>query len=487
MTCVKMRGMANFIVTAYTLRYLDTCERRIWLDHHGDPAQRDTVDTDRALIGLEHERAVGDAVFGPTEVVQAESWEDMVAATLDLMRQGAVGIKGAAFERSITVNGHNLTLRGRIDWLRRIAQPSLLGRWAYQPVEIKQRKDLNDADRLQLDLYLWFLEAVQGVEATGWFWMGRDVDNTPLYAVEHTYDPNGLFAAIARSTSVLAASPDAPPIFLASHCKACHWHSACTRTASETRALTLLPGLSQITWEHMRRAGLHTVDDVAALTAAELQRFKGVGKARARELLSSAQSITHSQPVLRSPLPPLVRQPGIMLDLETRLDGGEPWCFGWMEGNGQVQIAIVAPYFTGETLTLPDGHTIYIIPDSDAGWRLVAGAGFDCPVYHWGGFERQVLRATAPPDVIEVLEGRLHDLNRTFKNCFALPMRSTSIKKVALYFGFAWPEGTNAFSAWHDYTAWLLDNDRDRLARACAYNRADVEALDLIWRWMVRQ
>jgi len=89
--------------------------------------------------------------------------------------------------------------------------------------------------------------------------------------------------------------------------------------------------------------------------------------------------------------------------------------------------------------------------------------------------------------VIEVLEGRLHDLNRTFKNSFALPMRSTSIKKVAPYFGFAWPEGTNAFSAWHDYTAWLLDNDRDRLARACAYNRADVEALDLIWRWMVRQ
>lgn len=473
------------MITAYTLRHLYQCERRVWLDQHGDPSLLEDVISERALIGLEHERKIGEMMFGEVSPVSAASWTDMVRITREFMAQGVAGIQGAAFEREITVGIQTIRVRGRVDWLRKINQPSELGRWAYEPIEIKQRTELQEADRVQLDLYLWLLTEAQGAESTGWFWMGMDDDGTPLRRFEHIYNADRLNGAFARVTGV--TDNNAPPIFLTSHCKLCGWHSACTRVAQHERAFTLLPGLSQVTWEHMRQAGIRTVEDVAALSSAELQKFKGVGKTRALEMLSSAQAMSAGQPVLRSPLPPLVRLPGVMLDLETRLDDNEVWCFGWQGVEGGVQVAVVAKRFDGDSLALPDGQTIHIIPDSDTGWRMVAEAAAQMPgpVYHWGAFEQGVLRASAPRDVIEALQDRMHDLNRTFRKSFALPLRSTSIKTVAPYFGFAWPEGANALTAHDDYRAWLLDNDRAALARACAYNRADVEALALVWRWMV--
>jgi predicted RecB family nuclease len=136
------------------------------------------------------------------------------------------------------------------------------------------------------------------------------------------------------------------------------------------------------------------------------------------------------------------------------------------------------------TYALPDGHRIIIIPDSDAGWRLVAATGGNQPVYHWSGYELEVLRKTAPPDTVAALENRLHDLHRTFKQTVTIPIRGTSIKKVGPYLGYHWPEGATAFTAWADYQAWLLDNDKEALARACAYQRADVEALEVVWKWL---
>jgi hypothetical protein len=198
----------------------------------------------------------------------------------------------------------------------------------------------------------------------------------------------------------------------------------------------------------------------------------------------------NNRPYLRrAPIPDDLHIPGMMLDLETRMDGGAslPWCFGWQIGGSPVQIAIVDHYFEGGTLPLHDGNHIIMIEDSDEGWRMMAEAALTVQgaVYHWGSFEKSILRSTAPADVIAVLDERLHDLNRTFRKSFMLPFKGTGLKKVAPYLGFVWPDGASAFTAWADYNAWLMESNKHALARACAYNRADVEALALIWKWML--
>lgn len=477
--------MSETIITAYTLRYLSMCERRVWLDHHGDRNLRETIPADVFTDGIKHEQAVSAAMFGAATPVEALNWADMVQVTRDLMRRGAAGIQGAAYERTIDF-GLPITVRGRVDWLRRVSQSSSLGHWSYEPVEIKLRKELKLEDRLQLDLYLWLLNQEQGVETSGWFWMGRDYDNHPLRVIEHTLDEAGLLTAFER-VSALLESASTPPVFLASHCKSCPWHSSCQQAAAVGRDIALLPGLSRQTWEHMHRENISTLDHILVLSPQDLSHFKGVGKKRAMEIQAHAQAVMSGMPVPRCPLPEKVRLPGVMLDLETRLDDGQVWCFGWRGADGRTRAAIVDRFCEEELLYLLDGQELIIIRDSDEGWRMVAEAANEMPgpVYHWGSFEKGVLRNTAPPDVIRVLDDRLHDLNRTFRQTYALPVRGTSIKKVAPYLGFHWPEGTNAFSAWADYSAWLLDSNADALARACAYNRADVDALALIWQWMV--
>lgn len=480
--------MPERIISAYTLRHLLMCERRIWLDYHDDPALRNAVPDSQSMRGLAHEQAVSGAMFGEVTPVAANSWSEMISATQHLMQQGASAIQGAAFEQTIQLS-QPLVVRGRVDWLRRFSQRSAFGGWAYEPIEIKLHRELTDADRLQLDLYVWLLAMVQEVEPSGWFWLGRDVDQKPLNIVEYTYDENRLIAALERVDALLTQS-SSPAVFLARHCETCHWYDRCKQSTVESPTLASLSGLSRQTWEHMRQQGIVTLDQLLELSPKDLESFKGLGKTKALELYSHAQAVSRARPVQRGPLPLPAQQTGIMLDLETCMDMdtmGVPWCFGWQEPGGSFQVAIVDRFYESTNPSLPDGTPVTIIADSDEGWRIMARAAQNHPgpVYHWGSFEKGVLHSTAPADAIEILDNRLHDLNRTFKKSFVFPVRGTSIKTVAPYLGFSWPPETSAFSAWADYQAWLLDSDVDALARACAYNRADVEAMSLIWQWMI--
>ena len=64
------------------------CERRVWLDAHGDPAERDmsTPETLRLYaLGSQHEQHIYTTTAGEIKPVDITSWEEGVAATRDLM------------------------------------------------------------------------------------------------------------------------------------------------------------------------------------------------------------------------------------------------------------------------------------------------------------------------------------------------------------------------------------------------------------------
>jgi predicted RecB family nuclease len=433
-----------------------------------------------ALAGLAHEQVV-QYTAGVQQRITTTSWAEAVQVTRDLMTRCADAIGNAALERTIPLDPPRRA-HGRVDRLVRV-----FGR--YMPVEIKQRAQVQFADRLQLDFYLWLLQGVQPESISGEFWLGGDDDGYPLHHLTHEFDEARLLTAFQQIVATLAQA-DAPPIFLGSHCEQCGWQAACHQSAQTAGDIALLPDLTRKTWAHFQRAGIRSLADVLALSVAELRRFDGVGAAKARTYLDSARAHSQQQPILRAGQAALSLPPGAMLDIETEMAGkpiGRPWCFGWSEVDGSVRVAVVAAYFDGDGLTLPDGRTITIIPDSDAGWRLVAESAEELGglVYHWSGFEPERLRHTAPEDAIAILQPRMHDLLQTFKRNVTLPMRSRNIKAVAHYFGYRWPDGSSAQQAWGDYQAWRLDNDADALARACAYQNADVEALAVVWDWLV--
>lgn len=477
-------------ITAQTLRHLLVCERRVWLDAHADPALRDAP-TPEALrlyaLGSQHDELVHAATAGQVEPVDIASWEEGVAVTRDLMQQGVQGILGACLEvqTSLDLTGTIYTLRGRVDQLLRVWHQ---GEYIYSPIEIKQRNRPEEADWLQLDLYVWMVSLIQGAVPPAELWLGVDALGRPRYRLAHEYDEDRLMAAALRITELLTFAPE-PPVRIDAHCATCPWAAACQDVAQREKRLDLLYGVSRIARANLEAAGILRLEDLVARSPDELLGIKGIGPRTAPRIRANAQAWLENRPVWLEALPEVCRQPGWMFDLETWEVGGRtvPWCMGWCDGDGQMYIALVAPVQLPETLTLPGGQTVTLAPDSDAAWEVFAAAvGEDSrPIFHWTGYDAAILRGSAPAYIRAQVEPRLHDLNATLKRVVSLPLKSMSIKPVSAYLGFAWPGYQDWFAAYLDYRRWLETGSLDALIRACGYQQADVQSMAHVWRWLV--
>ena len=477
------------MITAHTLRYLLICERCAWLDVYGDPAARGETPPDVQrlyALGVQHEQGVQAATAATITPFEIESWEEGVATTQDLMRQGVSAIAGAYLEVNtpLDLSDRVYTLRGRVDRLVRIA---LSEQFVYAPVEIKQHARADDADRVQLDFYVWLLSQLQGEVPPAELWLGADPYGAPRFREPHVYDEARLLALLTRAAERLT-TPEEPPVRLIPDCKTCPWDRLCRSEAERGGNLDLLYRVSRTTREHLRQAGFTSLAHVAAQTPDVLQQVKGIGPATAPAIRANAQSWIGRRPVWYGRLPEGFGADGWMFDLETWESRGQtvPWCMGWCDTQGHTQIALVAPVPSPELLILPDGQPVILVPDSDSAWEVFAEAvGGDAPVFHWTAYDAGMLRTTAPRAVQERLGPRMHDLHRTVTRAVSFPLGSTSIKTVSAYLGFPWPGYQDWFAAYQDYRYWLDAGRLDALMRACLYQHADVESMAWVWRWLI--
>jgi predicted RecB family nuclease len=246
--------------------------------------------------------------------------------------------------------------------------------------------------------------------------------------------------------------------------------------------IAVLPGLGRHVQQGLRAAGIRTVDQFAALTPEELQKFKGI-KTTAHSLRASAQAFVDQKPVWYRPLPPPCEQAGWMFDLETDPLTAVPWCLGWCDEHGHVEIALVANRPHSDAFAAAG---ITIVPHPDDAWRLFAEklSINQCPIYHWTGYDAGVMRQTAPAAVQNQLLHRMHDLHKSFNASVRLPLSSTSLKPVSRYLEFQWSGYDDWAQAYWDYQAWLRHGHEAPILRACLYQRQDVEALGVVWQWL---
>jgi predicted RecB family nuclease len=493
----QRRAQENtIIVPATALRLLQMCERRVWLDQYGDVDSRDATPpgvTYRLNQGVQHEEAIHRAAGIPTEPVVVSDWAEGVRLTRDLMARGTPLIVGAHVERTVQIDGtgQSLVMRGRIDRLERVDVAHRLGWGArpetllYAPVEIKQYSRLSRADFLQLDAYLWMLEALQPQSVSGWFWLGQDGAQQPLYKTEHVFDEERFSAAIRRLTQILTQS-DEPPAKLETHCKTCHWYSTCRSAASKQLHVSMLPGLSRQAKEHLQQQGITTLDQVVAMPPEALTQVKGI-KTTAPAVHAQARAFVENRPVWYQALHERCLNSGVMFDLETDPYTNLPWSWGWVDRHNVAHVLITSEGCRAHKVELFDGRVVMVVPDKDTAWESFADAvsDSDCPIYHWTGFDAGVMRSTAPRQVREQLEERMHDLHRSFKRCVKFPVDGNSLKVVARYLNFEWAEYDAWDAAYWDYQRWLRRGDMEALARSCNYQRADVEALAVVWNWLV--
>ncbi len=471
----------EIIITATMLRHLTICNRRVWLDHHGDPDLR-TADALALAHGRDHEAAV-QAAAQPDRIraLPVEgTWDELVTWTRGAMADQVHLIIDAPLEAVVTISGVTVRLRGRADRLVRRQWYGEDGRTYYAPIEIKSYSQARPADLLQLRAYLWLLEETQGEATAGQLWLGRDLYDQPIRKQTVQPDHDEVRAALATAVAILMDAE--PPIWLASHCETCHWRGHCEAQAHTTKAITLLPNLPRESWVQLHEIGVTTLHQIADATPESLRAIRKIGKMRSEKFPQAARAFLSGEPVWSQPLEAASRRPGLCLDIETEWDINKPWSFGFTDPDGVLTTLVVG---RGESpLTLPNGIRVDLVRNAIEAWAWIADKAGDAPIYHWGGYDHAVMRATASAAVRERIDGQMIDLNRVWRRTVIAPITSTSMKTVAPYLGCPYPDATDAMLAWRLYQQWRLDRQPAGLAQACGYLRADVIGLARAWAWL---
>lgn len=486
-----MPNQKPIIIRASDLRKLHFCQRKAWLDIHGDVTERNLPTHEqmiRLIDGVSHEEKVHEATTDEIRPHVVRSWREGVEMTRSAMQQGTRGIIGAFLEAEFEMGNQRVSVRGKAD---RIVPLRLADHTVYAPIEIKHYRSITASDELQLDCYIWLLGQIQGIRPPAQFWMGRGVDGLPDQRIRHQYDDTRLMQAFELLLQYHMREADEPDVYIDSRCKQCHWFSACRKEATATYDLSLINRLRQDSREELLAADVKTLNHLIEIESAQLRQIKGI-KSTAEQFHAQARAWVEDRPIFYREPSPLCMGDVWHVDTEYypnhAANGYEVWSIGWSRGDEPPNIILVAEGQSEKELSLPNGQRVLVVHSADDAWRLFAEIveQDDAPIFHWSsGADKTALQKKAPVDVVKHLESRFTDLERHFIQTVQLPVIGTSIKDIAKYLGFTWSGHTHYSAALHDYETWLSSGDEMALARTCFYQSDDVSALAVVRGWMI--
>jgi uncharacterized protein len=436
-----------------------------YLECHGDPGEKVPPDAGTRRVfetGLAWERACFASLDGAVEVPwDGAHWAAGQAATEALMRRGVPWIY-----QPVLVAGD---LRGRPDLLRRLDEPSALGTFAYEPVDVKSHKKVSAKDRVQLRVSARLLEPVLGrAPAHGGIWLSTDkIARVDLS--EHAGDLLDRMRAVrdgrARTDGVRC-----------DECQACPWVDHCSREWEAGRHATLVRGATGNLARKLLRAGLRTFDDVERRSPRHLAARLKLRPDLAVRLHRGARAWVLGRPVpLRPPRWPDAPA-AHFYDIETL--GETVYLHGLLTLDGAGR--------TIERQTLARTRE-----DERRAWHElldIVAALPEGPIYAWSNFEAghvQRLRSRHEGGAAGYrrLTRDLVDLCAFVRTHFALLTSGYGIKEVAPLFGFSWQAkdaGGLAAGTW--YQDWLAGGDDALRRKVCEYNLDDVRPMLAVYR-----
>ena len=248
--------------------------------------------------------------------------------------------------------------------------------------------------------------------------------------------------------------------------------------------VSLLSGLHSSARKHFAEENITSLQQIVAMPWEKLTRFKGI-KTTAPAIHAHARAFVENRPIWFKRLPVECYKSGFFFDIETT-PPDNAWSIGWSDEQGVYQAAIVVPTQAPAAVQVSAGHKVYFVRNSFALWQTFCEAVSvsDAPIYHWTKYDPGIMSA-AVPSLYQPLANRFRDLHHIFKHAVKFPVQGNSIKAVAPHLGFRWSVTDDWSEAYLDYASFLNDRDPKRLERTSAYQRDDVIAMDIIWRWLV--
>lgn len=469
-------------ISGAMIRDVHLCERKVALDIHGDPADRDPVSPFTSMLwreGLAHEEEVFGGLGDGVADFRGLERRDRELGTLRAMEDGANVILGSVIEHA--------DLIGMPDVLRRTST-------GYLAQDVKSGAALEGPRRnYKKDYLVQVAHYAHILERSG---LGRgDVAGIiGRSGAETAYDlsaPLGrervsgaeLHLRLLDLARDLRASPDAARGALSAACSMCEWKTRCRRELAAADDLTRIAGLGRAIREPIE-AIAKTVSALAALDPAALGAVPGVGAERLRRLADRARLLADpaAGPIVREPLR-LVR-PAYAIDFDVEADPLRNLVylhgFWHVAPDGTREFT----HFFAETAN-EDGEKAAFARAIEH-FRSHRSAHW----FHYSQYERTAYRQLQRrhPDVcgedeIDVMFAaeRCTDVYAIVAARTDWPLGSYGIKAIAVACGFSWddadPGGANSVE-WYD--RFVTTGDPALRDRIVAYNRDDVRASEVV-------
>lgn len=460
-----MRGS----ITEKTFYQYLKCPNWVYFDAHASEARPHDVLMsklqDDGLISEKERELLG----GRQDLVEvtAEDPDEAFRQTLAFMREGRQTVY-----HGVLIDKHWV---GHPDLLEKVEGRSRLGDYYYVAADMKRSRFLRDDHKFQGCFYAELLERIQGVKPVQGYVVTPDRNVLPYLIEEFEAEYELTLTEIEK---IIAGQR--PAHFVTSGCKQSPWQQECR---SESEACDDLSLLNRVWREEVRaleEAGVLTIGALALKSVSELEQLcPGVSSSRLEIMRDQAIAITQNRHIIRRNVELPEADVELFFDIESDPLRDFDYLFGVLKvtsaGEEYVSFMASSPEKEGEM------------------WREFVHfieRHIDAPMYHYGGFEEEVVRRFSAKYGIgeiarEALERNMIDILAVIRPSVIFPLSFYSLKDIGEYIGVDWrsddASGANSV-LW--FEEWLKKKTPKLLQKILEYNEDDVRATYKLQRWV---
>jgi predicted RecB family nuclease len=342
---------------------------------------------------------------------------------------------------------------GRPDVLRKVAKPSRLGGWSYEPYDCKLSRETKAATILQLGVYSALLAEIQGDNPEFMYVVpaGKNFEAEPYRFAEYAAYYRYVKARLEKVCGDGQGEQTYPEP--CTHCDVCRWFRECDARWREDDHLSLVAGITRLQRNQLNCWQTDTMTKLAVLPIPLEERpLRGSdeGYERVREQARvQVQGRTQEGPVHE--LLPIAEGMGfsklpepsrldMLVDLEGdpfATDGGRQYLFGFVATDEQNELLYSKRWcFTA----VEEKHAFeWVVDEIMRRWN----AAPNMHVYHFGAYEPGRFKwlmgryATREDEIDRMLRaGLLVDLHTIFKQAIRAGVEEYSLKALEVFHKF---------------------------------------------------
>ena len=368
-------------------------------------------------------------------------------------------------------------LMGKPDLLLRVEGRSALGDWAYEVVEIKSSKNIEARHILQTAFYNYLIGKIQRSMPQRFHIINRDNE---MLSFEFSDYSSQLATALSEIAQIYDGKikPELDAVDWP-------WKSYARKLAEAAHDILLIAGIGRSKRARLRKAGILTIEDLAAVP--ESLSVEGIGPERLTHFKLAATAKLSGRHILLSK-PELPRAATeIFLDIEGTdemlIDGKViqvDYLVGTLVRSREQQF--YKPFFARRFDQEGEVFVSFL--------RFLAELRSPV-IFHYGSYERVHLerlfeKYDVKPELRDQLGRAMFDLLPVIKNCLVMPTPSNSIKDIGRYIGFVWRQGeeVDAQASIALYIRYQQNRDERMLKRIIDYNEDDCRATVAVVDWL---